>query len=123
VQFLKGSRQDAERGPEQSDRLTGLQDPREGVGHGQILEMADVQLLVQVGGKALQHNGLGGRGWQRRQLVAGFGEVVIVEAVLDFVVVAWGQVSEETPWNRSLFLRRAVEAYREASSWVVPFTR
>jgi hypothetical protein len=110
LQVFQGAGQDAERRPEHGHGLTRLQGPRQGIGHGQVLEVADVQPLVQVGGEALEHHRLGGRCGQRRQLVVGGGEVVVVEAGLGLVVVAGGQVSEGTPLSRSRRPPRAVGA-------------
>jgi len=78
LQFLQGAGQEAEGGAEHGDRLAGLENPGQGVGLGQILEVADVQLLVEVGREAFQDHRLGRRGLQGRQHVVGRREVVVV---------------------------------------------
>jgi hypothetical protein len=72
--------------------------------------VADVQLLVQVGGEAFEDDRLTWRLRQGRQLVVGRGEVVVVEAGLLFVVIAGRQISEGTPWNRNRLPARAAVA-------------
>jgi hypothetical protein len=87
-----------------------VENPRQGFGDGEVLEMADVEFLVEVRCEAFEDDRLCGRCVEERQFVVRRREVVVVEAVLLNVGVTGRQVSEATPGNRNRRLRKAARA-------------
>src|SRR5262245_55221819 len=63
--------------------------------------MPDVELLVEVGSKAFEHDRRGRRLLEDRQVKVVRREVVVVVDSLLDVVIARREVSEAAPWNRN----------------------
>src|SRR5262249_36912887 len=120
VQLPERAGQDTERSAEHGRGLARAQDSGKSMSRSEVLEMADVELLVEVGCEAFEDDRLCGGRLRQRQLEVGSGEVIVVEAVGEGVGVTGRQVSEDTPWSRNPHPRTMVAVCTEVS-WVGPF--